>query len=443
MARQLPLKKATDAPIAFFFLYLYTFSILVRPHEFSLATAEYIFIQIFIIISFVFVVFSLRPIKIIPQHLMLFALAPFIVISGFFNGSGMDGIEEAQKLFVSSIIPFFLFSLCITSVKRQHMLMYLCIFAALIMVYNGYYQQTHFDGRAGYGIGDSQSVGGIEMRITYLGFFGDPNDLGMFLVMNIPFVAYFYSEGGKANKLLMLTILSALCYGVYMTGSRGTLLGAVGVIAVYYLVNKAGAKLILFSAVMAPIAATMLSTFGGLTSDDESAEQRLEAWYQGVLMLLDNPVFGVGMGNFMEEHGRVAHNSYIQIAAELGVPGYSLWGGVLVLSMVIGYQFIKKYHEWPEEEISSEEKLAYAAELKLNKALFFSMIGFMITSFFITRTYTLLLFVFMGMFTASHGRLIKLRPELGFFFESKMLYSCMLYSWAIIVAVYMTLQVAL
>lgn len=443
MVRKLPLKKDTDAPIAFFFLYLYTVFILIRPHEFSIATEEYIFIKIFAIISFIIVIFSLRPLKIIPQHLMLFALAPLIVISGFFNGSGMEGIEQAERLFISSVIPFFLFSLCITSIQRQHMLMYVCIFAALVMVYNGYYQQTHFDGLRGIGIGGSDSVGGIEMRISYLGFFGDPNDLGMFLVMNIPFVAYFYSEGGNAKKLLMLTILSALFYGVYMTGSRGTLLGTLGVIAVYYLVNKAGAKLILFSAVMAPIAATMLSTFGGLTSDDESAEQRLEAWYHGVLMLLDNPVFGIGMGNFMEEHGRVAHNSYIQIAAELGVPGYSLWGGVLVLSMLVGYQFIKKYNEWPEQGISSEDKLTYAAELKVNKALFFSMIGFMITSFFITRTYTLLLFVFMGMFTASHCRLIKLRPELGFFFESKMLFSCMLYSWAIIVAVYMTLQVSL
>ena len=97
MARQLPLKKDTDAPIAFFFLYLYTFSILVRPHEFSIATEEYIFIQIFAILSFIFTVFALRPIKIVPQHLMLFALAPLIVISGFFNDSGIECIKRKSS----------------------------------------------------------------------------------------------------------------------------------------------------------------------------------------------------------------------------------------------------------------------------------------------------------------------------------------------------------
>jgi len=443
MARQLPLKKDTDAPIAFFFLYLYTFSILVRPHEFSIATEEYIFIQIFAILSFIFTVFALRPIKIVPQHLMLFALAPLIVISGFFNGSGMEGVEEAEKLFISSIIPFFLFSLCTTSIKRQHMLMYLCIFAALIMVYNGYYQQTHFNGRTGYGIGHSQSVAGIEMRIAYLGFFGDPNDLGMFLVLNVPFVAYFYSEGGFTKKWVMLLIFAALCYGIYMTGSRGTLLGIIGLISVYYLITKAGAKLILFALLAAPIVATLLTKFGGLSSDDDSSQGRLEAWYAGVQMLMANPVFGVGTGNFLEEHGLVAHNSYIHVAAELGVPGYSLWGGVLILSMLIGYLLMKKYMAFDEEGVTEELKLQYAAELKLNKTLFFSMVGFMITAFFISRHFTLLLFVFLGMFTASHLRIMQMRPELSHLLEPRMLIKCAWYSWAVIVAVYAALKVGL
>ena len=443
MVRKLPLKKDTDAPIAFFFLYLYTFSVLVRPHEFSVATAEYIFIQIFAILSFIFVIFSLRPIKIVPQHLMLLAMPPLIVMSGFLNGSGMDGIDQVMKVVVSSIIPFFLFSVCLTSIKRQHKLMYICIFAALVMVYNGHMQQSSFDGRYGYGIGGSLSMGGDEMRIAYLGFFGDPNDLGMFLVMNIPFVAYFYSEGKAGKKIIMLSIMCALFYGVFMTGSRGTLLGSIGVIAAYYFLNKAGAKLVLFCAIMAPLAATLLTSFGGLTSDDESANQRLEAWYAGILMLLDNPIFGVGMGNFMEEHVRVAHNSYIHVAAELGIPGYSLWGGVLVLSVFTGYVLMKQYNDWPDPKIATEVKQSYIAELKINKTLLFSMIGFMITAFFLSRSYTLLLFIFLGMQTASHGRLVKLRPELNLIFESKMVYSCILYSWAIIVTVYIALKVGL
>ena len=89
---------------------------------------------------------------------------------------GMFGIEEAKKLFISAIIPLFLFSTCITTIKRQHILMVVCLIAALLMVHNGHVQQTAYQG-FGWAL-NSHSVGYIDLgerRITYLGFFNDPN----------------------------------------------------------------------------------------------------------------------------------------------------------------------------------------------------------------------------------------------------------------------------
>jgi len=432
-----------NATLAFFFLVLYTIAVLIRPHEFSYETSKYIVIKVFAILAFLFTLTSLRPITILPQHYMLLGFTPLIMISAFLNGWGMGGIEEAQKFFVASIIPFFLYSSLITSISRQKLLMYVSIAAALIMVYNGYIQQQSFDGTFGYGLGDSFSVGRSEMRITYLGFFGDPNDLGMFLVMNIAFLAYFYSEKGALNKVIMPLIFALLCYGVWMTGSRGTLLGVIGVICSYYMIKKAGARLILFAIIMAPIVATLLAKFGGMSSSESSANGRLEAWYSGILMLLNNPIFGVGKGNFMDHHELVAHNSYIHVAGEMGIPGYSLWAGVIILSMLASYKVIKEFANLPGDDVSDESKIAYAAEVKINQALFFSMLGFMITAFFLSRQFTLLLFIFLGMLTASHIRLFTLRPELKMLFCKDMVIKSMLYCWVIIVAVYMALKVGL
>jgi O-antigen ligase len=249
-------------------------------------------------------------------------------------------------------------------------------------------------------------------------------------------------------KLLMLAVIVALGYGVYMTGSRGTLLGTVAVVGIYFLINNAGAKLILFAAFSAPIAATLIASFGGLSSSEASAAGRLDAWYDGIQMLIYNPVFGVGMGNFIDRHGIVAHNSYVHVASELGVLGYSLWGGALVMNMLVGYAILKQFNHYSEDESETEhadETLVekYREEVLLNKVLFYSMIGFMVTAFFLSRQFTLLLFIFMGMQMASHFRLLKMRPSLLEMFSGKMVWRSMGYSWTVIVAVYITLKVGL
>jgi O-antigen ligase len=441
MARQFPEKENADSTLAFFFLMLYAASVFIRPHEMFLVSIEWITIRVFIIIAFVAAIAGQRPLKLSPQHWMLLALIPLIIISGFLNGSGMDGVEDAQNFFVGSIIPLFLFTICLTTIKRQHILMYICLVAALLMVHNGHFQQSSYMG-FGWAL-DTHSVGYInigERRITYLGFFNDPNDLGMFLVMNIPFTIYFYSKGTFLTKTLMLMVLSAIGYGIYLTESRGTMLGAGALLGIYYLVMSAGPKLFVTAAIFSPIAATVITSLQ--SNIDSSASGRLEAWYAGILMLMSNPVFGVGKGNFMEEHERVAHNSYIHIAGELGIPGYSLWGGALIFTVLSGYLFIKARKETGDEplkEVSDECQ----NELTLNKTLFFSMIGFMITAFFLSRSYTLLLFIFLGMLLSSHIRLVKLMPELKEHFNTSIAIKSMGYCWVVIIAVYISLKMGL
>ena len=444
MARNIPKNEEKSAPIAFFFLFLYTASVLIRPHEMFQISIEWITIKVFIIIAFAATLMALRPIKILPQHWMLLAMVPLIIMSGFLNGSGMIGVEQSERIFISALIPLFLFTNCLTTIKRQHLIMMICLVAALLMVHNGHVQQTADQG-FGWALG-THSVGYIalgERRITYLGFFNDPNDLGMFLVMNIPFAIYFLKKWNALGKIFMFGVLAALFYGIYITGSRGTMLGAGALVGVYFIVMNAGPKLFVAIAVAAPIAGTVIASLQ--SNIDASADGRLEAWYAGVLMLLSNPIFGIGMGQFLEEHGLVAHNSYIHVAGELGVPGYSLWGGALVFTVLTGYLIIRKQIQHKrlsdsENKVQSPEE---EAELLLNKTLFFSMMGFMITGFFISRMFTLLLFIFMGMTIASHLRLIKVNPDYAEFFTKEWAFKSMLYCWSIIVAVYIALKLGL
>ena len=447
MARYLPKPIEKSSTLAFFILFLYTISVLIRPHEMFQASVEWITIKIFAILCFIIVLISQRPLKLYPQHWMLLTLIPFILVSGFLNGSGMYGIEESQKLFVSAIIPLFLFSTCITSIKRQHILMLVCLTAALLMIHNGHVQQTAYQG-FGWAL-NTHSVGYIDLgerRITYLGFFNDPNDLGMFLVMNIPFAIYFYNKGKFLSKLVMLTVLCALGYGIFLTGSRGSMLGAGGLLGVYILVVNAGPKLFISAIILAPIAATVVASLQ--SNIDASANGRLDAWYAGIQMLLSNPIFGIGKGQFRDHHGLVAHNSYVHVAGELGVPGYSLWGGAVIFTVLTGYLIIKanKVNKDSLDEVpklDDDKSIDFENERKLNKTLFFSMIGFMITGFFISRMFSLLLFIFIGMALASHIRMVKLKPEYQEYFNKHLALRSMLYCWVVIIAVYISLKLGL
>jgi O-antigen ligase len=202
--------------------------------------------------------------------------------------------------------------------------------------------------------------------------------------------------------------------------------------------------LFISAVILSPIAATVIASLQ--SNIDASANGRLEAWYAGIQMLIHNPIFGIGKGQFYDHHGLVAHNSYIHVAGELGVPGYSLWGGALIFTVLTGYLFIKASKLKKDTEATASEVVideAFENERLLNKTLFFSLIGFMITGFFISRMFTLLLFIFMGMALASHIRMIKLKPEYQEYFNKSVAFKSMGYCWVVIVAVYISLKLGL
>jgi hypothetical protein len=435
MARYQPEIKEKNSRFAFLFLFLYVGMVFIRPHQMYEISMDWSLIMYFAIISLIAALINHRPLNTCPQHIMLFLLYPLIILSGFINGSGMWGISQANIYLSATIIPLFLFSNCISSIKRQHWMMIVCLIATLCMVHNGHVQQSDILWQ-GWALGtEAYPLPGTDARrITYLGFFSDPNDIGMFFVMNIPFVLYFYANGNFVKKLMMLLTLACIFYGVYITHSRGTALGVISLVGIYYLVMKAGRKTFIFGLLAAPIAIMILLILQ--SNVDESAHGRLEAWYAGIEMLISYPL-GIGKGAFVDHHGLTAHNSYILVAGELGVLGYTLWGGALFFTITSGFLFIKNTKS--KSNLTEEQ----TNELAINKTLFFSMSGFMVTAFFLSRSYTVLLFIFMGMTIASHFRVVKLIPEFSQYFDKPLAIKSALYSWLIIIVVYIALKIAL
>jgi O-antigen ligase len=148
---------------------------------------------------------------------------------------------------------------------------------------------------------------------------------------------------GISTILLIIVML--------LTQSRGAFIGLMAGVgpALIVLALKRPVRLLLYAGILAlvvnfAVPATVwdrLSGIGKLTSEstiaeadpEGSAEERFEILKIAWRVFVDNPVFGVGLGVYPRENARYdpimgardTHNTYLNLAAELGLPGLILW----------------------------------------------------------------------------------------------------------------------
>jgi len=150
-------------------------------------------------------------------------------------------------------------------------------------------------------------------------------------------------------------------------------------------------KTIFITIIMAPLAYIAMSMFRTIDADESSADGRIEAWYEGIQMFKYRPIFGIGKGQFVDFHGLTAHNSFVLVWAELGVLGYSLW--FLTISLTLMF-LINIFNLDKSKYIKSKSMLN---DIFLAKCLFFSFLGYLSTAFFLSRSYIVFLYVFLGL----------------------------------------------
>ncbi|MBY8851353.1 O-antigen ligase family protein, partial [Saccharothrix sp. MB29] len=123
-------------------------------------------------------------------------------------------------------------------------------------------------------------------------------------------------------------------------------------------------------------------------------------WQAAARMLAEHPGLGVGPGGFragypaasrnaeVDEQSPVAHNMYLEVAAELGLPGFALFAGLLVLTAVTG-----------------ERVLRATADPLPVVAVQASLIAVVVASTFLSQQYYLPLWSLVAVVAAAHLRL--------------------------------------
>ena len=221
-------------------------------------------------------------------------------------------------------------------------------------------------------------------RIRSVGFLGDPNDYAQTMVCFLPMLLAFWQPGHMMRTLLVIApTASLLLYTIYLTRSRGSLLG---LSALFFLTvrKRLGSVLTGVMVVGIFVGAMALNFTGGraVSSQDESAGGRIEAWAQGLNMLMYHPIAGVGYRRFPDHHTHTAHNTLVVCFGELGFLGYWVW---LALVVMVFTQLSRA----ADAALPGTQEQTWAMRVRM------SFVGFFICSMFLSRAFEPQLFILL------------------------------------------------
>jgi len=245
------------------------------------------------------------------------------------------------------------------------------------------------------------ATGRLSVGMTF-----DPNDLAMVLVTILPLVVMLFVMARPRSKLLYGGVIAIMLFAIVLTGSRGGFLGLIAVACYLLLVRlptKMGEKTPRFSFKKIVLTLSAVAALAMFSSDEywnriatifnpsddynvTSDQGRLALWGDGVELMLQYP-YGVGVGAFSAAQGMVsggryqtAHNTLIQVGAELGILGLFifLWLYLCSIRILSG-----------AENYKGEGAFEFKYYLIGLKGAF---IGCFVASFFLSQAYSTLLF---------------------------------------------------
>ena len=238
-------------------------------------------------------------------------------------------------------------------------------------------------------------------RIRGFGDYHDPNDLALGLVSALPLLVLAWQPKRRMhNYFLVILPAAALLYGIFLTHSRGAIVSVLATILFGGMARLGRAKTLLLIVLFVALVAGMNVSGGrAMASEDESAAGRIDSWSEGIQMLKEQPLFGVGYRNYTDHNPLTAHNSFVLCFAELGLVGYFFWLGLIITTFL---QILAVRRISAETLDPAIRKWANGFRLAL--------IAFFAGAFFLSRTYVPILYLLLGLSAA----VSELTKEQGF-----------------------------
>lgn len=236
-------------------------------------------------------------------------------------------------------------------------------------------------------------------RVRWRGQLDDPNEVAVLVASLLPFLFMFTRTRRLAAVVVASLLLVIGLWAMVLTQSRGGQL-VLGAVVVGVLVRQLGWRSVLLGAVMTlPI---VLLSWRADADAESSSLERAEILSEGLQLLKAHPLLGIGVGQFAGENplNMAAHNSYLLIATEVGMPGYLLWCGLVWTTLKIPLSVAFR----PPPGL--DPGLVHFAE-----ALAASTVGVHVGIFFLSFVYKHVFFVWLGLAGALFGAVRDAHPD--------------------------------
>lgn len=181
----------------------------------------------------------------------------------------------------------------------------------------------------------------VLQQLQSTGIYSDPNDLCLILVTGtLAALSVAATDRGLFARLFWLMPIGLFGYAVVLTRSRGGLLGLIVAVGVWAWGRFGWKRALPMVLVLAPL---LVFLAGGRQANislsrEDTAHSRISLWSDGLVSMMRNPLTGIGAGEYADEVGQVAHNSFVHAYVELGLVGGSLYLAAFVAAGVALYR---------------------------------------------------------------------------------------------------------
>lgn len=336
------------------------------------------------------------------QDKFFIAMLVWIVATSLVNGFN----ENSENIIQNYVKWFVLFRLVVvtlptlTDVRRATLML---LGFGIILAVEGI---QHMHGATGVGwagqdfawMDEQAAAAGVAGRTRWINIFDGPGVFCVVYTITLPFAMQYLGKPFSAQyRLLAVLMIVPLLVATYYTGSRGGFLATVGVFGLYMLakINISPARMMLVGAAMLGVLVLAPAHLTSTSDSHGSAQHRVSMWGEGIEMVQQNPVFGIGKGNFLRYTGRlIAHNSTVEVMGETGLPGLFLWLGIIYM----GFKTLAAGYRERQD----------AVERACILALGLSVAGHLLSSMFVTLEYET--FYFLLALTAAVGNSLTTKP---------------------------------
>jgi putative inorganic carbon (HCO3(-)) transporter len=292
-------------------------------------------------------VFASRPLGVAhPVVWCAVALVPLVLVSAAVN---LD--NGFALIYTSRWLPFLILVVALVDVLTRDVHPWTALYALLTgAVLSAFGAILSF-----VALGDPRATGPLD----------DPNDLAYVLTAAVPIAVVGLGRNTtKVARVLLSLGLLLLLFGTAATLSRG---GALALVAVLIWGMSRGLvrlkALTVGALVVVIIGMPALSSAAGQVSQalgqkqyiaQTNVDTRQLRWAAAARMLGDDPLLGVGPGGFRShyvEYGRlaeldeldpVAHEMYLEVAAELGLPAFVVFLTMMLAAFVATEQVVRR-----------------------------------------------------------------------------------------------------